>query len=343
MIGRLLGARISCYERSDEVKPIESKSPNRRSLWRHASRVARALLALVVLLLLSGIRTDFSLDELRPRYAGGASRFAMVDGVSVHYRDEGVGPPLVLLHGTSSSLHTWDRWVERLSPQRRIVRLDLPGFGLTGPAGDRDYSAARFARVVVALLDQLGISRADFAGNSLGGRVALTIALDHPSYVRRLVLLAPAGLSGQRLPKIFRLARTPVLNRLLRWVTPRMVVRGNLNEVYGDPSRVTDALVDRYYELTRREGNRQAIIDRFSNLSDPDLDPRLREIHVPVLLEWGERDVWIPLAFADRFRAGIVDSKLVTYPGVGHVPMEEHPEATAGDADRFLAAADGAP
>ncbi|HSO39461.1 MAG TPA: alpha/beta fold hydrolase [Labilithrix sp.] len=300
-------------------------------------RALALLLAIVALLLLVNVRTDVSLDELRPKYANASSQFARIDGVNVHYRDEGSGPPLVLVHGSSASLHTWDGWVAKLSSHRRVVRLDLPGYGLTGPAPDRDYSAARYARVVGLLLDRLGIERADLAGNSLGGRVALTFALAHPARVRRLVLVDAAGLSGQRLPGIFRLARTPVLNRLLRWVTPRMIVRKNVAEVYGEPSRVTEALVDRYYDLLRREGNRQATIDRFTDLSDPDLDDRLGEIHAPVLLEWGERDAWIPLPFAHRFQAAIAGSRLVTYSDAGHVPMEELPDATAEDADRFLA------
>jgi pimeloyl-ACP methyl ester carboxylesterase len=318
--------------------PSDPASPTRRPRWKRALRIAGAVVGVVIVLLLANVRTDVPLAELTPKYANGASHFVKIDGVDIHYRDEGQGPPLVLLHGSSSSLHTWDGWVAKLVDHRRIVRLDLPGYGLTGPATNKDYSAARYARVVVALLDRLGIHRADVAGNSLGGRVALTMALDHPAYVGRLVLVDAAGLSGQRLPKIFRLAGTPVLNRLLRWVTPRAVVRSNVEEVFGDPSRVSESLVDRYYDMTRREGNRQATIDRFTNLSDPDLDDRLKEIHVPVLLEWGERDIWIPLSFAHRFRDGIAAAILVTYADAGHVPMEELPERTAEDADRFLGA-----
>jgi pimeloyl-ACP methyl ester carboxylesterase len=323
-----------------EEKPTEPQSPTRRPLWRRVLRLVGALFAVLVVLLLVNVRCDVPLDELKPKYAGGASRFTKIDGVDVHYRDEGRGPPLVLLHGTSSSLHTWDGWVARMASRHRIVRLDLPGFGLTGPVADKDYSAARYVRVVVGLLDQLGIQQADIAGNSLGGRVAMTIALDHPSRVRRLVLVDAAGLSGQRLPRIFRLARTPVLNGLLRWVTPRAVVRANVNEVYGDRSRVSDGVVDRYYDMMRREGNRQAAIDRFANLADPDLDDRLRDIHVPVLLEWGQRDPWVPIAFAHRLQDGIKGAKLVVYPDAGHVPMEELPERTAEDVERFLGAMD---
>jgi pimeloyl-ACP methyl ester carboxylesterase len=316
--------------------PTERESPSRRPLGKRVLRVAGALFAALVVLLLLNVRPDVPLDELKPRYAGGASRFTKIDGVDVHYRDEGQGPPLVLIHGSSSSLHTWDGWVARMAAGHRIVRLDLPGFGLTGPAADKDYSAARYVHVVVGLLDKLGIEEADIAGNSLGGRVAMMIALGHPSRVRRLVLVDAAGLSGQRLPSIFRLARTPVLNGLLRWVTPRAVVRSNVNEVYGDRSRVTDSVVDRYYDMMRREGNRQATLDRLQDLADPDLDDRLRDIHVPVLIEWGQRDLWIPVAFAHRLQDGIEGAKLVVYPDAGHVPMEELPEITAADAERFL-------
>jgi pimeloyl-ACP methyl ester carboxylesterase len=311
-------------------------SPARR-FWRRASRVLLLVVTALALLIVVNVRTDRSLSSLLAKYGGGASRFITLDGVLVHYRDEGAGSPLVLIHGTSSSLHTWDDWVARLREHRRIVRLDLPGFGLTGPAPDRDYSAARYSHLVAALLARLGIDRADIAGNSLGGRVAMTLALEYPERVRRLVLVDAAGLSGQEPPRIFRIARTPVLNALLRWVTPRTLVRKNVAEVYGDPSRLTDALVDRYYDLLRREGNRGALLDRLNGPADPDLDGRVAEIRAPVLVEWGEKDRWIPVAFAHRLSGAIPGARLVTYAAAGHVPMEELPDATAADAEAFLA------
>lgn len=284
----------------------------------------------------SGVRRDLPAGPLEAKYGGGASRFVALDGVRVHYRDEGSGPPLLLIHGTASSLHTWDGWVARMSHTRRVVRLDLPGFGLTGPAADRDYRVARYARLATALLDRLGITRSDVAGNSLGGRVALTLALDHPERVRRLVLVDAAGLSGQKPPAVLRLARIPVLDELVRWVTPRFVFRQNVMAVYGDRRRIGDALVDRYYELGLRAGNRQALVDRMSRGGDPDLDARLGEVRAPTLIEWGERDAWIPLAFGRRLHAGIAGSRLVTYADGGHVPREELAERTAADAAAFL-------
>src|SRR5262249_28035532 len=159
------------------------------------------------------------------------------------YRDEGSGPPLILLHGSPSSLHTWDGWAARLSSHRRVVRLDLPGYGLTGPSPDRDYTAAHLARVVVKLMDRLGIARADVAGSSNAAGVALTLVLEQPSRVRSLVLIDAAGLSGQKLPAIFRLARVPVLHHLLTFATPRFLVKKNVEQVFGDPAHVDAATV----------------------------------------------------------------------------------------------------
>ena len=313
----------------NEPRPAASRG-------RRALRVFLGILLLLVVLLASGIRRDVPMSELLPLYTSDASRFVDIEGMQVHYRDEGSGPPLLLIHGTSSSLHTWDAWTEALTSHRRVVRLDLPGFGLTGPAPDRDYRAARFARVAAALLDHLQIPQADVAGNSLGGRVAVELALAHPDKVRRLVLVDAAGLSGQSPPPIFRLAQTPVANRLLTVISPRVLVRANVEQVYGDPSRVTEALVDRYHAVLLREGNRQALVDRFTGPRDPDLDDRLDEIRVPTLLQWGARDVWIPLEFGRRFERGIAGAELRVYDQLGHVPMEEDPDATVRDADAFL-------
>ena len=299
------------------------------------------LVAAIVLAMASSVRSDLSLADLLPKYGEGASRFTPIEGMWIHYRDEGAGPPLVLIHGTSSSLHTWDGWVARLAGSRRIIRLDLPGFGLTGPAPDGDYRATRYARVVATLLDRLGVDRADIAGSSLGGRVALTFALEHPARVRRLILVDSVGLSGQSPPLVFRLASTPVVNRLLRWMTPRAFVRHTVEEVYADARRVTQPTVDRYYDLTRREGNRRALIARFTGPSDPDLDEHLAKVHAPTLIAWGARDAWLPLSFAHRMHSALRDAKLVIYPDAGHLPMEELPEVTAADVEVFLAASDG--
>lgn len=320
---------------NDQTSDVRASNA-RATRWRKSGILALTAILLVFLALALKSRPDLPLRELLPKYATGASRFAAIEGMKVHYRDEGVGPPLLLLHGTSSSLHTWDGWVERMKSNRRIIRLDLPGYGLTGPAPDGNYSAARDARVVLSLLDRLGIGRLDVAGNSHGGRVALTLALDHADRVRSLTLIDTRGLSGVNPTMLERLAAIPVLGQALRWFTPRALVRRGIEGVYGDKSRVSDSLVDRYDDLTRRDGNRQALLDRMAGPDDPDLDRRLSEIKVPVLLQWGARDLRIPIQVGYRIRDGVRAATLVIYEDAGHVPMEELPEITSADAACFL-------
>jgi pimeloyl-ACP methyl ester carboxylesterase len=300
-------------------------------------------LLLVLAALLAMVRRDLPLSELRARYAPAPSRFTQIEGMSVHYRDEGQGHPLVLLHGASSSLHTWDGWADMLRTHRRVIRLDMPGFGLTGPAPDRDYSVARLARVVGKLLDKLGIEQADLAGNSLGGRVAVTFALASPRRARRLILIDAAGLSGQTPPRLFRVARSRIGGILVRWLGPRFLVRANVEEVYADKSRISEELIDRYQAMALRAGNRQAVLDRVSGPQGPVLDGLLKQLRLPTLLQWGAQDRWIPLSFGQRMHSGIAGSELIVYPKVGHVPMEEQPFVTARDADAFLESTDAEP
>ncbi|MEZ4328612.1 MAG: alpha/beta fold hydrolase [Polyangiales bacterium] len=303
---------------------------------RRARRVLLGVTLVLLGALLTGVRRDIPVEELLPQYAPQPSRFVELEGMRVHYRDEGSGPPLLLIHGTSSSLHTWDGWVRTLASHRRVLRLDLPGFGLTGPAPDADYSAERYARTVTAFLDHCGVAQADVAGNSLGGRVAVQLTLAYPARVRRLVLVDATGLAGQQPPAILGLARTPVLRELLTVVSPRFVVRQATEDVYGHDERVTEALVDRYHALLLREGNRRALVDRMSGSHDPDLDDRLAEVRVPTLLLWGGRDRRNPPMFGERFARGIAGAELRVYDELGHVPMEEDPDTTARDADGFL-------
>jgi pimeloyl-ACP methyl ester carboxylesterase len=259
----------------------------------------------------------------------------------VHLRDEGGmtdSVPLLLLHGTSSSLHTWDGWTDALRTTRRVIRMDLPGFGLTGPDPQDDYRLTRYTRFVLALADSLQIPRFDLAGNSLGGEIAWHVAAAAPTRVRRLVLVDPAGfpLASQSLPIGFRLARLTWLRWLFTHVLPRSVIEASVRDVYGDPARVTEPLIDRYYDLTLRAGNRRALPFRFAQMQPGADTLQLTQITAPTLIMWGARDRLIPPLQAARFRRLLPNSALALYPTLGHVPHEEDPAQTVGDLRAFL-------
>lgn len=280
--------------------------------------------------------------ELKARWAPAPSTFLAIDGLQVHLRDEGPRDdpaPILLLHGTSDSLHTWDGWVPPLVQSgRRVIRVDLPGFGLTGPFPDGDHRIAAYPRLLSGLLDALGVDRVVVAGNSFGGQVAMELALAEPARVDRLVLVDALAYprSASKVPIGFLVAAVPGLNRVMDYVLPRSLVEDSVRSVYGDPSRVTPALVDRYYELSLREGNRAALRNRFKDLPDEADALRVKQLRLPVLLLWGGKDQLIPIAAADRFLADIPGSRLVTFPALGHVPHQEDPLATVVPVLAFL-------
>lgn len=297
--------------------------------------------AVVVLPVLLWGHRDIPVDELKSRYANGHSRFVPIEGMSVHYRVEGNASdsvPLLLLHGTGSSLHTWDGWVEVMQSSRKIIRLDLPAFGLTGPAPSRDYSPEAYQRVVVALLDSLKVPLVDIAGNSLGGHIAWYIALKHPHRARKLVLIDAVGypLDKSDKPIGFVLAGIPILNKILTFITPRSVVGQSVLDVYADDTRVTDDLVTRYFELTLRPGNRQAFIDRSRPFDVDSAFARIPSIIHPTLILWGAEDYFVPVSMGRAFERDLPNDTLVIVPNAGHVPMEELPVETAKIATEFL-------
>ncbi|MFZ3219349.1 MAG: alpha/beta hydrolase [Rhodoferax sp.] len=302
-----------------------------------------ALLACGVFALAGVLATwapDRPVQDLSARWATAPSQFMAVNGMQVHVRDEGPRDdpmPIVLLHGTSASLHTWDGWVDSLRGQRRVIRFDLPGFGLTGPDPQGDYSLAAYVRFVGAMLDALGVRTCVLAGNSLGGQIAWETASALPQRVGKLILVDAAGypMRSESVPLGFRVARLPGLRLLMEYVLPRGMVESSVRNVYGDPQKVTPALVDRYYELALRAGNRQALAQRLALTGYGDTQP-IKALKLPTLILWGAKDRLIPLENGNRFASDIAGSRLVVFDGLGHVPHEEDPQQTVAAVKAFL-------
>lgn len=308
-------------------------------------RIFGVLLLAVVVFLVAGIAAtwapDKAVQELSKRWAEAPSQFIEVSGMQVHLRDQGPRDdphPIVLLHGTSASLHTWDAWTAQLMDTRRVIRFDLPGFGLTGPDPRDDYSMGAYVRFVSAMLDKLGVTSCVLAGNSLGGQIAWETALSDPSRVDRLILVDAAGyaFTPKSIPIGFQLARMPGAGVVLESILPRGVIQSSLHNVYGDASKVTPALVDRYYDMALRAGNRHALGLRFKQLLA--IDPqRIKSLKVPTLILWGAQDNLIPVENAKLFERDIAGSTLTVFGSLGHVPHEEDPMQTIVPVKAFLA------
>jgi len=316
----------------------------KKSKTLKAGYVIGILLLLLIVVLLLQFRSDIPLEKLMEKYAGEQSYFVEIDGQDVHYRDEGEGEPLVLLHGWASSLHTWDGWAEELKEDFRVIRLDLPAFGLTGPREKQKYTTDFYIDFLEDFLDELELEQIHLAGNSLGGGITWAFASHNPDRVGKIILLNAAGYQNidtenEGRPFIMELAAHDLMQPFLRHITPRFAIRILVKQVYGDEDKVEEEVVQRYHHMVLREGNREVLFKITEDLHerDPHEDLQsLKELNIPALIMWGDLDTWIPPAHAYRFKEDIPDARLIMYEGAGHIPMEEIPEKTAKDARKFL-------
>jgi pimeloyl-ACP methyl ester carboxylesterase len=303
-------------------------------------KVFLGIIIILLVLIYNGSYTDISADDLKQEYANEHSKFIEINGMQVHYRDEGKGFPVVLVHGTASSLHTWNDWTTALSKNFRVIRMDLPAFGLTGPNANADYSIEGYTQFLHQFLSKIKVDNFYLAGNSLGGNIAWNYAAEYPEQIKKLILVDASGLpTNKAQPAIFKMAKTPVLNSLFLYVTPKFFIRKNMEQVYADKTKITDALITRYHKMALRVGNRQAFIDRAKvdfKLGEKANLAKLKSIQIPTLLIWGAKDTWIPLDNGKRMNNILPNSRLVVLENSGHVPMEENPKESFEVLNTFL-------
>jgi pimeloyl-ACP methyl ester carboxylesterase len=262
------------------------------------------------------------------RAAGLEPRFDTVEGLRVRYVRAGDGPAVVLLHGFASSIYTWKDVLPGLARSRSVVALDLPGFGESDRPSDLSFES--YPRIVLGLMDHLGIAQATLVGNSMGGALATVVAGQTPGRVRGLVLIDAAGfnLEESERPFLVRLAGSRIGGRL----ADRLPVRGKLlrvglHQIFHDPALITEERYNEYLAPLLRPGSTQAIL---SLLHSRTLEPRLvvelaGKVKAPTLVLWGREDRWIPVEQADRFVAAISGARKVVFEDCGHMPQEERP------------------
>ena len=292
------------------------------------------LFALATVLFIAAIPfyRDVPPEVLEIGVVGSASRVTEINGVRVHYRDEGQGPVVVLIHANYANLLMWDPWVAKLKDRYRVLRFDLTAHGLTGPDPTRDYSLERTVATLEGLLARLDIAGPiTLGGTSVGGTVAMHYAVQHPERVQRLILVSPGSLEkdvrGRSTPRA-----VPRVADLFTLVTPRWMAAGLLKAGFGDKSKVTEPMIDEWYRPWLRAGNRRAMLDRLRQYVSGDVEAKIRAVSVPVLLLWGEKNPRVPVALAYEFQKLLVHSpavRLEILKGVGHMAVQEAPDATA--------------
>jgi pimeloyl-ACP methyl ester carboxylesterase len=291
-------------------------------------------------------------EEVDAKYTGPTSQFFTMDnGARVHFRDEGnqSGPVIVLVHGSNASLHTWEPWVKEFSDGYRIVSMDLPAHGLTGGVPDADYTSQAQLNTVSAVASHLGLESFVLGGNSMGGGVTWRYTLKHPEQVSAMLLIDASGppqwwqerqteLDGEEraAPLAFQLLQKPWFRLIAKRIDPYYLTEQGVRSAYNNSPVVDQALIDRYYELSLRQGTRDATLSRFSQRPNIDVEYDLSKLTQPTLVMWGKEDSLIPASMADKFAEVLPNTTVVVYDDVGHIPMEEIPERSAKDVLEFL-------
>ena len=313
------------------------KSPMR--LYKSMSLSAILLISTVFLALAAyGLwEPDLGFAELQKRYGSTSSNVVNVDGMRIHYKDTGPqdAPVLLFLHGFGSSLQTWDVWAVTLEQKYRVIRLDLPGFGLTGPSPSNDYSELNDVNTLTQFVDKLGVSELSVIGHSMGGKIAWTFAAAHPDRVKALVLMAPDGFP---LPEAIgtKPYAMPAIMGLMKYCLPRYFVRKSIEPAFADESALDDKMVSRYHDMLRAPGVRAAILERGNQTIYTDPVPRLKKIKAPTLLLWGEEDKMIPSSNATSYAGVLAESKTVFIPKLGHLLHEEQADIGLARLAEFL-------
>lgn len=302
--------------------------------------IVSAAIALGAIALIGFLWTpDKARSTLEARYLKPSDTLVTVAGTRIRVRDTGSKDasltPVIMIHGFGSSLETWEAWAASLDDNRRIIRFDLPGSGLSDPDATENYTDARTMRLLLSLMDALGLERADIIGNSIGGRIAWRFAAQHPDRVRKLVLVSPDGFASPGFD-YGKTAEVPAIMSAMRWTLPKPMLKANLDPSYGDPARLSADTVTRYHDLMLGPGSRGALLARMQQTVLVDPKTILPNIEAPTLLLWGEKDALIPISNAQDYLELLPNATLLALPGLGHVPFEEAPEATFVPLHAFL-------
>ena len=292
----------------------------------------------IVALALYGLWTpDLERAELEKRYVASKPQIIEVDGLQVHYKETGPegAPALLLLHGFGSSLQAWDDWSVKLEQKYRVIRLDLPGFGLTGASPANDYSEEKDLATLTHFADKLGLEKFSVMGHSMGGKMAWSLAASQPERVQALVLMAPDGFP-QAKDIGTKPYEVPAVMGLIKYVFPKYLVRKSIEPAFSDADALNDALVNRYFDMLRAPGVRGAILNRSNQTIYTDPVPRLKAIKAPTLLIWGEQDQMIPSTNAQSYAHVLSNSTTVIVPKLGHLLQEEQPDKGLTAVMQFL-------
>lgn len=313
-------------------------------------KIAIAFILGIVLLFYSMIKldirypSDISKESIEAKYLLESSDFIEIDGVNIHFAIDGTGPDLLLLHANYANLIDWNPWVDQLKKHFRVIRIDIPGHGLTEADPSNDYSMQRTVFLLENFLNELEIDTLSIAGASLGGTTSLHYASQNPEKIDNLILVSPGALNPRvrgrtepvTLPKPFE---------IIAYITPKIITETLLKGGFGDPNNVTDQLIKRWHDLLLREGQRDAQIARVNQYVSGDIDQVLSEVRAPALIMWGKKNNVVPVDLAYEMKDMMKNSlriEMIIYESGGHQLVQELGIQTGKDALEYLMNYEGA-
>lgn len=281
-------------------------------------------------------------DGLRERYGAPPSQYiTLSNGENIHLRDEGDpdSPAIVLIHGHSEDLHTWNQLVKHLVEDFRVVRFDLRRHGLTGPASDNQYGIESYVSDLSMVIENLGIDSCVLLGHSMGGRIAVKYTMQNPDRVRNLVLLAASGTPRENQdsqPLAMKLMRNPLGRFLIKRMWSRKMAKDTLIDMVNEGSLITDEEVDRMWEFSRYPGSMDAMFREFGMSWDDFTSDEIEKITTNTLLIWGEEDTICPVDMGAWYNSHLPKSKFIRLPEIGHNPHFECPDVCLDEITSWL-------
>lgn len=303
-----------------------------------------AAVAVVIIgtpLLIAALRPNLIISkaEDKARFTQPTSHFLSWRGAEIHYTDEGSGVPVVMIHGLGGSFLNWNKLRDRMKDDYRVIRIDLPGFGLSDlpqPEGDRTDYIKQYRDFMSFMLDTLHVDSVYLVGNSMGGMMSWGTAADHPDKVKKMVLISAAGYDLENVSNTAaRMLKVPFVEYFLQKGFPLSFSEGNARKVFADPSKVNPEAVKNNNMMWNREGNIHAAIALASSGRFPD-SSMIAAVKCPTLILWGKQDKIVPLDHAYRFKRDIKNSEMVLFDNCGHCAMIEMPDETAAAIKQFF-------
>jgi pimeloyl-ACP methyl ester carboxylesterase/membrane-associated phospholipid phosphatase len=291
-------------------------------------------LAILVLMFAFALypRHEYTAAELNKNQG----KFIEVEGVNIHYIEQGQGEPMLFIHGFALSAEAWKNQLDEFSKSYRVIALDLPGFGYSGRSMELDYARSSQADFVSKFMGALHISCAIVVGHSMGGGIAANLALSHPEKVNKLVLVDSSGY--EKVPERWGAINVPIFDRFVArfFIMNRFAAIRLFNKAFANDKKISESLIEQFLKPSYVQNSLQVLIKMTLDQRTENFPAKIKNIKQKTFIIWGREDEMFGTYFAEKYHFDIKNSQLVIMPDVGHIPFMEQPDQFNAYLNEFL-------